>query len=42
MTATLFAILFTLSKQWNYLILFTTFLVMIPLQWFLAKKSLQQ
>ena len=42
MTATLFAVLFTLSKQWNYLILFTTFLVMIPLQWFLAKKSLQQ
>ena len=42
MTATLFAILFTLSKQWNYPVLFTTFLVMIPLQWFLVKKSLRQ
>ena len=42
MTATLFAIVFTVSKQWNYPVLFTTFLVMIPLQWFLAKKSLQQ
>ena len=42
MTATLFAIVFTVSKQWNYLALFTTFLVMIPLQWFLAKKSLRQ
>jgi len=42
MTATLFAIVFTVSKEWNYLALFTTFLVMIPLQWFLAKKSLRQ
>ena len=42
MTATLFAIVFTVSKQWNYLALFTTFLVMIPLQWFLVKKSLRQ
>ena len=42
MTATLFAIVFTVSKQWNYLALFITFLVMIPLQWFLAKKSLRQ
>ena len=42
MTATLFAIVFTVSKQWNYLALFITFLVMIPLQWFLVKKSLRQ
>ena len=42
MTATLFAIVFTVSKQWNYPVLFTTFLVMIPLQWFLLKKSLRQ
>jgi len=42
MTATLFAIVFTVSKQWNYPVLFTTFLVMIPLQWFLVKKSLRQ
>ena len=41
MTATLFAILFTVDKQWNYLALFTTFLVMIPLQWFLTRKALR-
>ena len=41
MTATLFAILFTVDKQWNYLALFTTFLVMIPLQWFLNQKALR-
>jgi len=41
MTATLFAILFTVDKQWNYLALFTTFLVMIPLQWFLTQKALR-
>lgn len=41
MTATLFAILFTVHKQWNYLALFTTFLVMIPLQWFLTQKALR-
>ena len=40
MTATLFAILFTIDKQWNYIVLFTTFLAMIPLQWFLTKKAL--
>jgi ATP synthase protein I len=41
MTATFFAILFTVDKQWNYLALFTTFLVMIPLQWFLTQKALR-
>ena len=41
MTATLFAILFTVDKHWNYLALFTTFLVMIPLQWFLTQKALR-
>lgn len=41
MTATLFAILFTVNKQWNYIVLFTTFLAMIPLQWFLTKKTLR-
>jgi ATP synthase protein I len=41
MTATLFATLFTVDKQWNYLALFTTFLVMIPLQWFLTQKALR-
>ena len=41
MTATLFAILFTVDKQWNYIVLFTTFLAMIPLQWFLTKKALR-
>ena len=37
MTVALFAILFTVDKQRHYLTLFT-FLVMIPLQWFLIKK----
>ncbi|MAV08199.1 MAG: F0F1 ATP synthase subunit I [Gammaproteobacteria bacterium] len=41
MTATLFAILFTVDKQWNYIALFTTFLLMIPLQWFLTQKALR-
>jgi ATP synthase protein I len=41
MTASLFAILFIVDKQWNYIVLFTTFLAMIPLQWFLTKKALQ-
>ena len=41
MTATLFAILFTVDKQWNYIVLLTTFLAMIPLQWFLTKKALR-
>ena len=41
LTAVLFAILFTVDKQWNYLVLFTTFLLMIPLQWFLTKKALE-
>ena len=41
MTATLFAILFTVDKQWNYIALFTTFLLMIPLQWFLTQRSLR-
>ena len=41
MTATLFAILFTVDKQWNYIVLFTTFLAMIPLQWFLTNKALR-
>ncbi len=40
-TATLFTIVFTVDKQWHYLTLFTTFLVMIPLQWFLTKKALR-
>ena len=41
MTATLFAILFTVNKQWDYIVLFTTFLAMIPLQWFLTQKALR-
>ena len=41
MTAALFAIVFTVDKQWHYLTLFTTFFVMIPLQWFLVKKALR-
>lgn len=40
-TATLFTVVFTVDKQWNYLTLFTTFLIMIPLQWFLTKKALR-
>jgi ATP synthase protein I len=40
-TATLFTVVFTVEKQWNYLTLFTTFLIMIPLQWFLTKKALR-
>jgi ATP synthase protein I len=40
-TATLFTVVFTVDKQWNYLTLFTTFLLMIPLQWFLTKKALR-
>ena len=41
MTASLLAILFTVDKQWNYIAVFTAFLAMIPLQWFLTKKALQ-
>ena len=41
LTAALFAMLFSVDKQWNYLVLFTTFLTMIPLQWFLTKKALE-
>lgn len=41
LTAVLFAILFTVNKQWNYPVFFTTFLLMIPLQWFLTKKALE-
>ena len=41
MTATLFAIVFTLYKQWNYIILFTAFVLMIPLQCFLTRKILK-
>jgi F0F1-type ATP synthase assembly protein I len=41
LTAVLFAMLFTVDKQWNYPVLFTTFLLMIPLQWFLTKKALE-
>lgn len=41
LTAVLFAMLFTVNKQWNYPVLFTTFLLMIPLQWFLTKKALE-
>ena len=40
-TATLFTVVFTVGKQWHYLALFTTFLTMIPLQWFLTKKALR-
>ena len=41
MTATLFAIVFALYKQWNYIILFTAFVMMIPLQCFLTRKTLK-
>jgi ATP synthase protein I len=41
MTATLFAIVFALYKQWNYIILFTAFVMMIPLQCFLNRKTLK-
>ncbi len=41
MTATLFAIVFALYKQWNYIALFTAFVLMIPLQIFLIRKTLK-
>ena len=41
MTATLFAIVFALYKQWNYIILFTAFVMMIQLQCFLTRKTLK-
>jgi ATP synthase protein I len=41
MTASLFAILFTVDKQWNYTVLFAAFLAMIPLQWFLTQRALR-
>ena len=39
MTATFFAIVFALYKQWNYIALFTAFVLMIPLQVFLTRKT---
>jgi len=41
LTAALFAAVFTLDKQWNYLALFTTFLLMMPLQLFVTKQILK-
>lgn len=41
LTATMFAAVFTLDKQWNYIALFTAFLLMIPLQLFMTKQILE-
>jgi len=41
LTATLFAIVFTLFKQWNYFALFAAFILMIPLQWALTQRVLK-
>ena len=41
LTATLFAVAFTLYKQWDYFALFAAFILMIPLQWLLTKRILK-
>jgi ATP synthase protein I len=41
LTATMFAVVFTLDKQWNYIALFTAFLLMIPLQLLMIKRALE-
>ena len=41
LTAALFAAVFTLDKQWNYIALFTAFLLMIPLQLFVIRRALE-
>jgi ATP synthase protein I len=41
LTATMFAVVFTLDKQWNYIALFTAFLLMIPLQLLMIKRAVE-
>jgi len=41
LTATLFAVAFTLYKQWDYFALFAAFILMMPLQWLLTKRILK-
>lgn len=41
LTAAMFAAAFTLNKQWNYIALFSAFLLMIPLQLFVTKQILK-
>ena len=41
LTATLMAVLFSLSKQWNYPALFLAFIAMIPLQVIFTKRALR-
>jgi len=41
LTAALMAVVFLLCKQWNFFMLFTAFIVMIPLQVMFTKRALQ-
>jgi ATP synthase protein I len=41
LTAAMFAVAFTLNKQWNYIALFSAFLLMMPLQLFVTKQMLK-
>ena len=41
LTAAMFAAAFTLNKQWNYIALFSAFLLMMPLQLFVTKQILE-
>jgi len=41
LTATLFAVVFALYKQWDYFALFAAFILMMPLQWALTKRILK-
>jgi F0F1-type ATP synthase assembly protein I len=41
LTAALFAVVFNLETQWNYIALFAAFLLMIPLQLFVTKRALE-
>jgi ATP synthase protein I len=41
LTAAMFAAAFTLNKQWNYIALFSAFLLMMPLQLFVTKQMLK-
>ena len=41
LTAAMFAAAFTLNKQWNYIALFSAFLLMMPLQLFVTKQILK-
>lgn len=41
LTAAMFAAAFTLNRQWNYIALFSAFLLMMPLQLFVTKQILK-